>query len=116
LHSEPSRCFFPNVLTSEFHLPTLSLSGTLRICPFRTAGTSRHVCRFRAADNFCRVPKLSWVIFLAPRRHRTAKLLQSSCRSTAVSVASAFAFKPVTSILSQLPSFWGDLRRLWTGH
>jgi hypothetical protein len=73
LYSEGVRCFFPNVLTFGFPLPMLSLHGHLRTVPFRTAGTARRICRFRAADNFCPDQTLSWVRFFAHRRRHTTK-------------------------------------------
>jgi hypothetical protein len=97
LYSERVRCFFQNVLTSGFPLSALSLSEPLQNFHFRSAGTERHVSRFRKADNFCRDPTLSRVCFIAHRRRRTTKRSRSFCRSTAASVASGFASKSMAS-------------------
>jgi hypothetical protein len=85
------RCHFPSIFPPETPLATCY-----------TAEMARRISRFRAADNFCRDPTLSWVRFLAHRRRRTTKRLQSSCRSSTTSVAFGFASKSV-SILSEFP-------------
>jgi hypothetical protein len=47
--------------------------GPLQTCPLHTAGMARHISHFRAADNFCRDPNLSRVLFFAPQRCHTTK-------------------------------------------
>jgi hypothetical protein len=91
------RRLFTSMLELWAFLAALIFPVPLRTRPLHTAGTARRISRFRAADDFCQDPTLSWIRFFAPRRRRT-KRSPSSCRSTACSVVPGFASNLVAYI------------------
>jgi hypothetical protein len=68
LQSWPFRRLFLSRLPLLAPLAVSSLLG-----PLHTAGRAQHISRFRTADNFCRNPTLSQVLFFGPRQHHTTK-------------------------------------------